>query len=310
MVTRQQTAYLHSDGGVNLQKLQFEPPNILPRFLYRTHSSLSRGLTTENGFYSQKAVQENAMKQDSPPPYHNLDLSSFSTLRLDDCPPDDLKKDVRQHLTNFQTFGGVTFESPFVSLTTSLRLAMTWAHLRLQHEAQDVKIAIIDTTKLTSNAPIWHAPFLFGLVGGYKQINFQEEYLAYSHVTGTLHHVSYQQIQTGHLQRCFPELAYVDRKTKWEELPSQQAHMWLQPYSLQEQDLKDTLYIAKQMSNDRNFIPVLASVLSLRRRNLEEAALFDLFVFAAQSKRRKHQYNMLEKLATIEIYDYFSNASS
>jgi hypothetical protein len=214
-----------------LKKLESYPRQSLPRYLFRCYSiDHSQGINDPPRFYS--AARHNSSLQrrgNSLPCLSTVDLAAFSA-------------DARKHLTYTRHHG---FKSPFVSFTSSLLVALGCARKADLEDAQCVKVAIIDTKRITSTHPIFPCADLKDLVNSYLHDRVLipgdsvDEFLAYDSVEVEASYASLRDLMAAELFDFVPELYP----------PAYYRDKWPRPTL----NLRDKLFARQQTVTEREY---------------------------------------------------------
>lgn len=293
---------------VDVGRLQVDAPDP-PRYLIRVHSTYSQGCMTDDSFVS--AAESWAQQNDLAPP----NLQQYNSV--------EFERHVHNHLTNFKGNNTEPFRSPFISLTVSLRLALAWAKMRSLWGHRDIRIVVLDTSTIpASNCdcgtscedpfhqnPIWPADMIYKVCNGVTK-DFPDEFLAFGHVRGVFKICTFAELETTFLNQYIPELSRLPRDQRYEELPMTLQDLWSTDQPLRPGDRDLVIHVAKQLSNDDLLIPMVAFVLCIRRRLVDDRDVLGTVVRAARLVEKQKTYDFLGYFDAFPIIDFFSKRSN
>ena len=179
------------------------------------------------------------------------------------------REDLTSHLTAERVIETAeVFHSPFISITTSLRYALSVAELHYKRKGKNIIITVISTKLLEIRPPLWDA---FQLASRFQtsasREDSRDEFLAFGIISGSSK--SFKEVKYDNLVYKLGSFipAVLDKKdsTKrrfcnyWEDLPKR-----TKPFSKSE--IKAASSMARSMSSYGTMIPLMVAVLCLEER--------------------------------------------
>ncbi|KAI1617226.1 hypothetical protein EDD36DRAFT_416092 [Exophiala viscosa] len=171
----------------------------LPPVLYRAYDAGSMGKNSEDGgFQSQRMVQKS------------------KPLLLESVTPEVFRDFVVKHVQHFKgPKGKRSFNSPWISFSCSLLTTLQRAKRQHERGSQDVTIAAVDTSGLSTNEFICPVPELANKINYVETREFihfdcNEEYLVLNQLQGRISHVPFHILQNDGLSTLLPELELPD----------------------------------------------------------------------------------------------------
>ena len=292
---------------LQLTRLSNYPRKDLPRYLFRSYSANSKG-KNEASLFQSAATQSLSLQGggDSLPSLSEVDLDEFTN-------------DAKNHLT--YTRDDMSFKSPLISFTSSLLVALGCAR-KLDFEngvRVDVKIAILDTEKITSLQPIVPCADLKRLVNSYLHDRILvpgdsvDEYLAYDSVQVDASCASMRDLIRAELFNFIPELfprSYF--RDKWPKPTlNLRNKLFVEPQAVSERDYQLLRGLSSEFHGEEYQLALTVHLLSLRDRFVETDALLKKAVTASFRLDQLQSFVRVEREYSIgpesfKVYKYTS----
>ncbi|KAI1629227.1 hypothetical protein EDD37DRAFT_41095 [Exophiala viscosa] len=235
----------------------------LPPVLYRAYDAGSMGKNSEDGgFQLQRMVQKS------------------KPLLLESVTPEVFRDLVVKHVQHFKgPKGKRSFNSPCISFSCSLLTTLQRAKRQHERGYQDVTIAAVDTSGLSTNdfiCPVLELANKINYVEIREFIHFDcnEEYLFLNQLQGRILHVPFHILQNDGLSTLLPELELPDiYKTLREGLVRLRRAAFGKEYPLSNDEIDACKRLTKNFFTGQRCCLIYFALLAIRRRPPNDPAI-------------------------------------
>ncbi|KAK4939072.1 hypothetical protein LTR10_020557 [Elasticomyces elasticus] len=235
----------------------------LPPILYRAYDSGSMGMNSKDeGFQSQRM------------------LKTGKRMMLETIAPDAFRDLIIKHVQHFKgPKGKKSFKSPWISFSCSLLTTLQRAKWQHERGYENVTIAAVDISGLSTNEFIFTVPELASKIDydeerDFIQFDCNEEYLVINQLQGRVCHVPFHILQNDGLRTLLPELEMPDvyKSLGW-GLKRLRGAAFGREYPLSGDEIDACIRLTKNFFTGQRCCLIYFALLALRRRPVNDPAI-------------------------------------